>query len=184
MNNDLSLILKAASFAADKHRNQSRKGVEATPYINHPLEVARILAEEGGVTDAELLAAALLHDTIEDTETSTEELRAHFGDRVTDLVLEVTDNKGLAKDVRKRLQIEYAPYKSPGAALIKAADKIANVRDVIERPPAHWGLVRRVDYVGWAERVVEGLPNVTEVLRALFEVEFRRARDQLSTQGR
>jgi len=169
MNNDLILILKAASFAAEKHRGQLRKDAESTAYINHPLNVARILAEEGGVSDAEILAGALLHDTIEDTETSEEELALHFGERIASIVAEVTDDKTIKdKDERKRLQVVNAPHKSAGAAMVKLADKISNVRDVGERPAVGWSVARRVEYLDWAKRVVDELPVQDHVLNETF----------------
>lgn len=170
MKNDITLILKAASFAAEKHRTcEPRKDAEATPYINHPLDVARILADEGGVDDPEVIAAALLHDTIEDTDTTADELRGLFGERITELVLEVSDNKNLDKDVRKRHQIESAPHKSPGAALIKLADKTSNVRDVGSRPAVGWDEDRRKKYLEWAQRVVQALPISNHSLKKVFQ---------------
>ena len=174
MNQDIALILKAASFAASKHKNDKRKDAEETPYINHPLEVARILIEEGGVSEATVLAAAILHDTVEDTRTTPEEIESLFGPVVRDLVMEVTDDKVLLKETRKRLQIDNAPKKSSGAAMIKLADKIANLRDVASRPPAHWQLGRRIEYAGWAMRVVEGLPVSEHPLVDVFKREFER----------
>ena len=118
MNNSITLALRAAAFAADKHRNQRRKDHARTPYINHPLAVARVLAEEGAVKDLEILAAAILHDTLEDTATTRRELERKFGARIAALVSEVTDDKSLPKQRRKQLQIDRAPMKSKGAALI------------------------------------------------------------------
>lgn len=169
MKNDITLILKAASFAAERHRNQLRKDQGATPYINHPLEVARILADEGGVDDPEVIAAALLHDTLEDTQTTAEELTSLFGERVSALVSEVTDDKALDKEERKRLQIEHAPYMSPGATLIKLGDKITNIRDVGGNPPADWDITRRKEYVEWAQQVVKTLPGDNHSLVSIFE---------------
>jgi guanosine-3',5'-bis(diphosphate) 3'-pyrophosphohydrolase len=122
MSQDLITILKAAKFAAEKHRKQLRKGAESTPYINHPLEVARMLAEDGKVGDASIISAALLHDTIEDTETTAEELLHHFGQEITSMVLEVTDDKSLEKNERKRLQIEHASHKSPWVICVRQVD--------------------------------------------------------------
>ena len=130
---EIGVILKAAAFAAHKHRDQRRKDAKATPYINHPIEVARVLSEEGGVRDPKILAAALLHDTIEDTETSYDELRGLFGRRIADLVAEVTDDKGLRKPVRKRRQIEKVAQSSVAAQQIKIADKLCNLRDILAR---------------------------------------------------
>lgn len=152
---DAARLLEAASFAADRHRDQRRKDVDATPYINHPLEVARILTE-AGVDDVEVLMAAILHDTIEDTETTAEELTERFGEHVCDLVLEVTDDKSLEKLERKRLQVIKAPIKSDDAKMIKLADKIANLRDLKSSPPPDWGNERIGAYVQFAEMVAGG----------------------------
>ena len=126
----LGSILAAVHFAADKHRDQRRKDAEASPYINHPIEVAELLERVGGITDIVTLQGALLHDTIEDTNTTPEELEKAFGKEVRSVVEEVTDDKRLPKEDRKRLQIEHAPHVSLRAKQIKLADKIANVRSV------------------------------------------------------
>jgi len=166
---DLELILRALAFAADKHRNQRRKGEEKSPYINHPIAVANVLANEGGVYDPIVLCAALLHDTIEDTQATAAELEVEFGARITAIVLEVSDDKSLAKEVRKRLQIEHAPRLSREAKLVKLADKICNLRDMAERPPADWEIERRTQYFDWARAVVDGLRGAHARLEALFD---------------
>ncbi|HAF41792.1 MAG TPA: phosphohydrolase [Sphingobium sp.] len=163
------LILDAAAFAARKHRQQRRKDAEASPYINHPLALADILAREGGIDDARTIAAALLHDTIEDTETTVEELEARFGKRVAAIVFEVTDDKSLPKDERKRLQINKAASKSREAKLVKLADKISNLRDLISTPPADWRDARKMEYFQWANEVVSGLRGVNASLEAAFD---------------
>src|SRR5436309_13193438 len=94
-------ILAAAQFAAEKHAEQKRKGVSGEPYINHLIEVAGLIAHSSGSADANLIMAALLHDTVEDTGTTAEELEAKFGHDVASLVLEVTDDKGLPNARRK-----------------------------------------------------------------------------------
>jgi guanosine-3',5'-bis(diphosphate) 3'-pyrophosphohydrolase len=169
---DLALLLRALSFAAQKHRDQRRKDAEASPYINHPIALAEVLAEVGGVADIEVLAAALLHDTIEDTATTFEELVAQFGDRIAGMVAEVTDDKNLPKAERKRLQIVHASGISPGAKLVKLADKICNLRDVAERPPAHWELQRRREYFEWAKQVIDGLRGSHPRLEAAFDAAY------------
>lgn len=151
-------LLVAASFAAEKHRSQRRKDAEATPYINHPLKVARILIE-AGVEDSDVLVAAMLHDTIEDTETTAREIALQFGENVSRLVAEVTDDKSLPKQERKRLQIANAPSKSDGAKLIKIADKIANLQDLKDAPP-EWPEQRIVRYRQWASQVISGCAGV------------------------
>lgn len=154
---ELGLLLKALAFAAHKHRDQRRKDAAASPYINHPIALAHVLVNEGGITDVEVLCAALLHDTLEDTDTAHQELVNAFGSRVARIVAEVTDDKALSKAERKRLQVERAAHLSPEARLVKLADKICNLRDVAERPPAGWDLARRREYFDWAKQVIERL---------------------------
>ena len=174
--NSINNLLAAASFAARKHRDQKRKGADAEPYINHPLEVANLLANVGKVEDFDVLIAAVLHDTVEDTETSPEELTELFGEKVCGYVLEVTDDKSLPKDVRKERQVEHAPHLSGGAKLIKLGDKISNITDVADNPPADWPRERRLEYVAWGERVVAGLRGANPALEAHFDEIARRAR--------
>ncbi len=169
----LGLLLRALAFAATKHRAQRRKDPEASPYINHPIEVAALLHLEAGVCDPVILSAAVLHDTLEDTDTTVSELERNFGTEVAGLVAEVSDDKSLPKSERKRLQIEQAPHLSPRAALVKLADKICNLRDVASRPPAGWSLERRREYFDWALAVVERLPGIDEALQRLFEETHR-----------
>ena len=165
----LALILRAANFAADKHRDQRRKDAKASPYINHPLALANVLANEGGVTDAIVIAAALLHDTVEDTETTIEELEAAFGLDVAHIVAEVTDDKTLPKEDRKRLQVVKSASKSDGAKLVKLADKICNLRDIASSPPANWSISRRQAYFDWAAEVVAGTRGVSPTLENSFD---------------
>lgn len=171
---DLALLFRALAFAAHKHRDQRRKDAEASPYINHPIALAEVLAGEGRVADAEVLAAALLHDTIEDTDTSLEELRAQFGERIAGMVAEVTDDKNLPKAERKRLQIVHAAEISDGAKLVKLADKICNLRDVADRPPAKWDLQRRQEYFEWARQVIDRLRGAHPGLEAAFDAAYAR----------
>jgi guanosine-3',5'-bis(diphosphate) 3'-pyrophosphohydrolase len=170
----LLLLLRALAFAADKHRHQSRKDVEASPYINHPIALAELLAREGGVTDVSVLAAALLHDTIEDTQTTPAELEKEFGPHIASIVLEVTDNKMLKKPVRKKMQVEHAARASREAKLVKLADKICNLRDVTERPPAKWDLARRREYFEWSKRVIDRLRGTHSALEAAFDDAYSR----------
>jgi len=177
---DLQQFLRAAAFAARKHQHQRRKDAQASPYINHPLEVAAILAGEGGVTDALTLVGAVLHDTLEDTETTPEELVAAFGPAIRDLVQEVTDDKQLLKAERKARQATTAAHLSDRAKLIRIADKIANVRDVTHHPPAHWDLKRRLDYLDWTEAVVAGCRGLSPGLEACYEQTLREGRTILT----
>jgi len=163
-----ALLLEAVAFAADKHRNQRRKDAEASPYINHPIALASLLKREG-VDDVAVLCAALLHDTIEDTNTTADELRVLFGEMITSVVLEVTDDKNLDKAERKRLQVANAPMLSERAKLVKLADKICNVYDMVASPPADWSLSRKREYLEWAKDVVERLRGTDPGLEALFD---------------
>ena len=173
-------LLKALHFAANKHRDQRRKDVAASPYINHPIEVAELLARVGGVTDLVSLQGAVLHDTIEDTETTPEELEATFGPEVRRVVEEVTDDKRLEKTERKRLQIEHAPYLSVRAKQIKLADKIANIRGVTQAPPADWTLARRQEYLNWTEQVVAGCRGCNAALEDFYDRMLAEGRRVLS----
>jgi guanosine-3',5'-bis(diphosphate) 3'-pyrophosphohydrolase len=169
----VALLLKATKFAAWKHKDQRRKDANASPYINHPIALASVLQEEGDVFDPIVLAAALLHDTIEDTETSYEELRGQFGDEIAEIVLEVTDTKWIDKAVRKRLQISKAGHASERAKLVKLADKICNLRDIIASPPAAWSTERKREYFDWAKRVVDQVRGTNSKLEQHFDSIYR-----------
>ncbi len=162
-------ILAALQFAAFKHRDQRRKDHVASPYINHPIALANVLWQEGGVHDPYVICAALLHDTIEDTETTAEEIRDLFGARIARIVLEVTDDQLLPKAERKRRQIEHAPHLSRAAKLVKLADKICNLRDVAVSSPPTWSLRRRRAYFDWAKKVVAGVRGVNRKLEKAFD---------------
>jgi GTP diphosphokinase / guanosine-3',5'-bis(diphosphate) 3'-diphosphatase len=170
----VALLLKALAFAAHKHRDQRRKDAEASPYINHPIALADVLVNEGGVTDIDVLSAALLHDTVEDTATTHEELVDVFGARIARIVAEVTDDQNLPKADRKRLQIERAPSISREAKLVKLADKLVNLRDVADHPPAKWDLARRQEYFDWAKQVIDGLRGAHAALEAAFDAAYAR----------
>lgn len=161
-------LLKAIAFAAEKHKLQKRKGKLEEPYINHCLQVADLLVDVGKVNNEDVLIASVLHDTIEDTDTSEEEIQSLFGKEVLGYVLEVTDDKSLPKEERKKMQVVNAPKKSDGAKLIKLADKTCNIRDVIQNPPTNWSDERRYVYLAWSEEVVKGLGEVNEDLEKLF----------------
>ncbi|KAK2107513.1 Guanosine-3',5'-bis(diphosphate) 3'-pyrophosphohydrolase MESH1 [Saguinus oedipus] len=173
MGSEAAQLLEAADFAARKHRQQRRKDPEGTPYINHPIGVARILTHEAGITDIAVLQAALLHDTVEDTDTTLDEVELHFGAQVRCLVEEVTDDKTLPKLERKRLQVEQAPHSSPGAKLVKLADKLYNLRDLNRCTPEGWSEHRVQEYFEWAAQVVKGLQGTNqqleEALKRLFQ---------------
>jgi guanosine-3',5'-bis(diphosphate) 3'-pyrophosphohydrolase len=169
-------IFRALQFASEKHVHHRRKGGRDIPYINHPIAVATLLATVGDVTDASLLAAALLHDTVEDTDTTHEELVEQFGDDIAGLVAEVTDDPALSSAERKVTQEREASSKSPRAKLLRLADKTCNVHDITYRPPPEWSVQRRLDYFSWAERVVAKLRGVNEKLEARFDEVLAEAR--------
>lgn len=177
--NDIAKLLQAARFAAVKHVKQKRKGNDEAPYINHPLEVANLLANVGKVEDYDVLIAAILHDTVEDTETTREEIAENFGETVAKMVMEVTDDKSLPKAERKQKQIEHAPHLSHGAKQIKLGDKISNIRDVVENPPDGWSDQRRREYVEWGEKVINGLRGANADLETHFDVLIEKAKQKL-----
>jgi guanosine-3',5'-bis(diphosphate) 3'-pyrophosphohydrolase len=162
-------VLEALEFAAARHRDQRRKGADASPYINHLIRVTRLLADAGCGADGTLLCAAALHDTIEDTETTAAELERRFGAEVRAIVEEVTDDKRLPKETRKRRQIEHAPHLSHRARQVKIADKIANVEDIVAAPPKGWSLERRRAYIDWGEAVVAGCRGSNAALEARWD---------------
>jgi len=169
MDDSVGLILKAIRFSAEKHSEQRRKDSKASPYINHPIQVAETLWSVGNVRDVNLLMAAVLHDTIEDTDTTIDEIKSLFGEDVLSLVLEVTDDKGLPKQTRKQLQVEHAPHKSPRAKMLKLSDKINNVHDIVGSPPSDWTMERKQEYLLWTEKVVAGLRGANPKLESRFD---------------
>jgi guanosine-3',5'-bis(diphosphate) 3'-pyrophosphohydrolase len=168
-------LVEALSFAAEKHLHQRRKNPERTPYINHLITVLEILWLVGQVRDETTLIASVLHDSIEDTNTTADEIREQFGDLVAKMVLEVTDDKSLPKAERKQLQIEHAPHISDGAKLIKLADKISNVQDMYYKPPSGWPLSRRREYVDWSVDVVAGVRGINAAMEAQFDEAVQKA---------
>ena len=164
----ISLLFKALAFSAKKHSKQTRKDIDKSPYINHPIALANILAQRW-VIDENVLCAAILHDTIEDTKTTADELRKHFGEKITSIVLEVSDDKSLEKEVRKQLQIDHAASLSREAKLVKLADKIANITDIINTPPVNWSKERKQEYFAWAKAVVDNLRGVHQGLEGEFD---------------
>lgn len=174
-------LMDALRFAAESHRDQRRKGDLDVPYVNHPIEVAEVLARVGGIEDAVTLRAALLHDVVEDTDTTLEQVEARFGAEVSAVVAEVSDDKSLEKQERKRLQVEHAPGLSLRARQVKLADKICNVRDLVRDPPRGWELARMREYLDWSERVVAGCRGASPALEAHFDETLRDARARLGS---
>jgi guanosine-3',5'-bis(diphosphate) 3'-pyrophosphohydrolase len=169
---ELNLLVRAMSFAAHKHKNQRRKGKDASPYINHPIGLAEVLVDVGNVTDINAICAALLHDTVEDTKTTREELTETFGAEISAIVMEVTDDKSLCKAERKQAQIDHAMHLSKQARAVKLADKICNLGDVVTSPP-DWSLARRQQYFDWAKKVIDGLRGEWNELEAEFDRRYQ-----------
>lgn len=178
MSMDLLHFARAADFAARQHIAQRRKGDRAEPYINHLTEVAALLAEATGGEDAVLVIGGLLHDTIEDTDATFEDLVERFGPEVAALVAEVTDDKSLPQKERKRLQVETTPKKSQRAKLLKIADKTSNLRGIVHSPPAGWTEARLRDYVDWAEEVVRSCRGLNAALESAFDAAYAEARER------
>jgi len=174
MNVTLVDLTRALDFAARKHRDQRRKGAAAEPYVNHLAEVANLVAEATEGKDALLVLGALLHDTLEDTNTTPEELASAFGVDLAQLVAEVTDGKHLPKQERKRLQIETARGKSERTKVITIADKTSNLRSIISSPPKDWSSQRKREYFDRAAKVVEECRGVNAWLEQCFDDAYRR----------
>ncbi|MCK6387496.1 HD domain-containing protein [Zoogloea sp.] len=177
MDGATGILLRALAFAAERHSGQRRKDAAASPYINHPIALADVLANEGRVLDVVVLSAAMLHDTIEDTATTADELAMHFGPRIAAVVVEVSDDRSLDKATRKLRQIEHAPHLSPEAKLVKLADKICNLRDILASPPVHWPLQRQQAYFDWSAQVIAGVRGIHPQLEALFDTLYARRPD-------
>jgi len=177
LNADLLLLARALDFAARRHSSQRRKGLAAEPYINHLAEVALLLASGGG--EPVLVAAGLLHDTLEDTAPTPEELGREFGQEILGLVREVTDDKSQPREARKLLQIQTAGFKSPRARQIKIADKTSNLLSMAASPPLGWGRRRRLEYLHWAREVVNRCRGVNAVLEKAFDEAYETARAAL-----
>jgi len=177
---DLDPIFKAVLFAAVKHDGQIRKDAQGSPYITHPIQVAQALVEIGHVTETSTLVAAILHDTLEDTKTTRDEIRDTFGEEILQIVLEVTDNKSLEKMERKRQQVIHAPHISDQAKNIKLGDKLINCRDILNSPPKNWTLERRREYIQWAADVVENLRNTNAALEFAFDQMLLEAEERLA----
>lgn len=175
-----SLVVEALAFAAERHRDQRRKDPALTPYINHPIALVRVLYLEARIQDPLVLCAALLHDTVEDTGTTSQEIESRFGLAVRDVVLEVTDDKRLPKSERKRLQVVHAAGTSESARLVKLADKICNLRDVAASPPVGWDLERQQAYFDWAREVVDQIRGTHAGLEALFDAAYAQRPSEVS----
>ena len=172
---DLSPILKALRFAAIRHRDQRRRDRHGSPYIIHPIDLACVLALEGGVNDEATLVAALLHDTIEATRTTMREIERSFGAEVAAIVAEVTDDWRLPRVERKRLQIENAASLSRKAQLVRLADKISNVRDIFAGSPVSWDEKRKRHYIDESRQVVDRLRGVNPALERVFDGLYRQS---------
>lgn len=184
-NNEFATFVKALKFAAEKHRFERRKDELKSAYITHPIQVVEMLWNTGEVRDIELLTAALLHDVLEDTPTEETEISEPFGQRVLELVKEVSDDKSLPKEERKRLQVKHAPFLSPKAKMLKMSDKICNVRDIRENPPAadDWSITRKKEYIDWSKEVVDAMRGISQCLEAKFDEEYALTYRNLDANG-
>ncbi|XP_018321336.1 guanosine-3',5'-bis(diphosphate) 3'-pyrophosphohydrolase MESH1 [Agrilus planipennis] len=168
------ILIKTVNFASTKHKHQRRKDEAQTPYINHPLGVAYILTSEAKIDNIHVLQAAILHDTVEDTDTTFEEIETEFGVEVCNIVREVTDDKSLTKETRKKLQVEHAPNSTYEAKLVKLADKLYNLRDLENSPPVDWDENRINQYFNWSKQVVDGLRGTNEAMEKSLDDIFKR----------
>jgi (p)ppGpp synthase/HD superfamily hydrolase len=177
-------LLAAAHFAAQRHAGQRRKGKSDEPYVNHLLEVARLLAELPTELDCDVVIAGLLHDCMEDAGVTSDEIAAQFGERVASLVQEVTDDKTLDRQVRKELQVRNAASKSRGAQNLSTADKISNLRSTLADPPSTWSPDQQWKYAEWAKDIVGRFTEVDPALKLEFERVHRRFIELEERRGR
>ncbi|MBI2921563.1 MAG: bifunctional (p)ppGpp synthetase/guanosine-3',5'-bis(diphosphate) 3'-pyrophosphohydrolase [Planctomycetes bacterium] len=140
---DLTPLLKAISFAAQRHHGQMRKD-RKTPYVAHPMRVATLLAQEFGVRDPDILCAALLHDTIEDTTTDHDDIVKEFGARVAGWVSALTKDKRMAEEARERAYFDGLAAACVEVKLCKLGDTLDNLMDVrgLERPSQEKALAK------------------------------------------
>ncbi|MFD2251936.1 hypothetical protein FHS82_003350 [Pseudochelatococcus lubricantis] len=162
-------LTRALVYAAEAHANQRRKGAAQEPYINHLIEVLDLVARATGGEDGELLIAALLHDVVEDTPISAEELAATFGARVARIVIENSDDMTLPKDERRRQRIAAMAHKSPEARIVKTADVISNLRAIAVSPPAGWAMDRRLGYLEGCRQLIDAGRGANAVIETLFD---------------
>lgn len=162
-------IFKALQYASIKHKGQIRKGRDRAAYINHPIAVANTIINVGKIEDENTIIAALLHDVIEDTDTTEQDISEAFNSEIAQIVLEVSDDKHLSIEERKALQIKNAPHLSDEAKIIRVADKICNIRDVIDFPPITWNKKRKIIYLNWTRNIVDQIRNTNISLETLFD---------------
>jgi guanosine-3',5'-bis(diphosphate) 3'-pyrophosphohydrolase len=174
--NELKRIFEALHFAAEKHKDQRRKGPDASPYINHPIAVAYYLCSASEVIDTDVIVAAILHDTLEDTDATPQEIESLFGSGVLELVQEVTDDKNLPTELRRKLQVSTVEDRSEGAKLIRIADKISNVSDLLKAPPKAWDEQTKIDYLDWTERVIQKIRGTNNRLERMYNERLQKAR--------
>lgn len=186
---DLKKIIEAIDFAAERHKNQTRKGLGKIPYINHPIQVAKLLTDFGE-DNTELIISALLHDVIEDTTENKKEIKElsniileKFGENVFITVLEVSDDKSLPVEERKRLQVEHTPELSNSAKKLKIADKICNILDIMNDPPVNWSTERKLTYLDWAKQVVDGAKGLNKKLDQYFDQVYDEVYKELNTKS-
>lgn len=165
-------LTSAINFAAIAHRDQRRKNSTSSPYINHPIEVMNFLGQ-AGITDIDIMCAAVLHDTIEDTGVTYTDIEFQFGRRVADMVAECSDDKSLPKEIRKQEQIKHAQVASIGAKLVKAADKLSNLSDLNRDPPTGWSSETIDGYFAWSYAVWLAARGCNENLDAQLDALFR-----------
>jgi len=179
---DTGRLLEAIKYASEKHAGQLRKGSARIPYINHPIAVTQLLYETG-VSETDVLIAGALHDVIEDTNTPPDEIKEFFGSDILNLILELTDDMSLPHDERKQRQIETAPGISIPAKMIRIADKICNLRDIMYYP-IDWDTEKKKLYMEWAEQVVAGCRGLNLALDTVFDETLEKFSILLSAEER
>ena len=169
MSTDVTRLTQALAFAAEAHANQRRKGAAQEPYLNHLVEVLDLVTQATGGDDVDLLIASLLHDVVEDTNVTEEELTESFGTRVAEIVQANSDDMSLPKDERRRKRIADMPRKAPDARIVKTADVISNIRAIVTSPPAGWTADRKLGYLDGCRQLIDAGRGANAALEKVFD---------------
>lgn len=173
-------VRRAVQWSAQQHRGQTRKDGK-TPYIQHPIAVARSLEQEGGVTDEDVIIASLLHDVIEDTGATRGQVANLFGERVAGIVSELTKDPNATQAEQKQAEID--KDWSPEAGVVKIGDKLSNIRDVISAPPVDWDYQKRLRFLSHALAVVEAMKSPNPAMVAAFMQQYREGVERMRSAG-
>ena len=163
-----AFMAKALYFATLAHEQQRRKTGDV-PYIKHPIGVANY-AINAKVQNPNVIVACYLHDVVEDTFVTIEDIEEHFGPKIAKFVAEVTDDKNLSKVERKKGQIEHSKHISKEAKIVKLCDKLYNLKDLVRNPI--WEPERVQGYFVWSYIIVNNMRETNKCLEDQLDEVF------------